>query len=50
MARPSGFPVPLQSLELYSERFVVACSAGHRFAAKNNVRVAELDGEFYFSG
>jgi LysR family transcriptional regulator, hydrogen peroxide-inducible genes activator len=49
MARPSGFPVPLQSLELYSERFVVACSAGHRFAAKNHVRVAELDGEFYFS-
>ena len=49
MARPTGFPPPLQASELYSERFVIACSAGHRFALKNNVRVAELDGEFYFS-
>lgn len=49
MARPAGFPEPLQAVELYVERFVVACSAGHRFATKNHVRVVELDGEFYFS-
>ena len=49
MARPDGFPAPLQPLSLYSERFVIACSAGHRFAMKNQVRMAELDGEFYFS-
>jgi LysR family hydrogen peroxide-inducible transcriptional activator len=49
MARPSGFEPPLQATELYSERFVVACSAGHRFATKINVPMAELEGEFYFN-
>lgn len=49
MARPDGFPVPLQAKELYLERFVIACSAGHRFAGRDAVRVAELDGEFYLS-
>ena len=49
MARPDGFPEPLQATELYSERFVIACSAGHRFAVRDSVRMAELDGEFYFS-
>jgi DNA-binding transcriptional LysR family regulator len=49
MARPHGFPAPLQALELYSEQFVIACSAGHRFATKQNVMIADLDGEFYLS-
>ena len=49
MARPDGFPVPLQASKLYSERFVVACSAGHRFAMANEIRMADLDGEFYLS-
>jgi DNA-binding transcriptional LysR family regulator len=49
MARPEGFQPPLRALELYSERFVVACAAGHRFAAKRNVPMAELDGEFLLS-
>jgi LysR family hydrogen peroxide-inducible transcriptional activator len=49
MARPDGFPEPLDALELYSERFVIACAAGHRFATRKSVRVSELDGEFYFS-
>ena len=49
MARPSGFEPPLQASELYSERFVVACASGHRFATNSNVPMAELDGEFYFS-
>lgn len=44
MARPDGFPAPLRASELYSERFVIACSAGHRFAGKSNVQMAELDG------
>jgi LysR family hydrogen peroxide-inducible transcriptional activator len=47
MARPDGFPAPLQASELYSVRFVVACSAGHRFATRNDVAMADLDGEFY---
>ena len=47
MARPDGFPAPLQASKLYSERFVIACSAGHRFAMENEIRMAELDGEFY---
>jgi DNA-binding transcriptional LysR family regulator len=49
MARPEGFPPPLQASKLYSERFVVACSAGHRFAMENEIRMADLDGEFYLS-
>lgn len=35
--------------KLYAEPFVVACSAGHRFASQTEVRLAELDGELYFS-
>ena len=35
--------------KLYSEPFVIACSAGHRFAMQDEMRMAELDGEFYFS-
>lgn len=49
MAHPDSFPVPLQASKLYSERFVIACSAGHRFATKDEVLVAELDGEFFLS-
>jgi DNA-binding transcriptional LysR family regulator len=49
MARPDGFRPPLRALELYAERFVVACAAGHRFAAKGHVPMAELDGEFLLS-
>ena len=49
MARPDGFPAPYRAAELYTERFVIACSAGHRFATRNAVPMADLDGEFYFS-
>ena len=49
MARPDGFPAPLQASKLYSERFVIACSAGHRFAMENEIRMPDLDGEFYLS-
>lgn len=49
LAHPDG-PSPLvQSQLLYRERFVVACAAGHPFARRNAVRVAELDGQFYLS-
>ncbi len=47
VARPDGFPPPLQARKLFSERFVIACSAGHPFARRNAVRVADLDGESY---
>ena len=47
IARPDGFPPPLQPQVLYQERFVIACSAGHPFARKNAVAVAELDGQPY---
>jgi DNA-binding transcriptional LysR family regulator len=49
MARPNDFPAPLQASKLYSERFVIACSVGHRFAVENEIRMADLDGEFYLS-
>ncbi|MGE0226618.1 MAG: LysR family transcriptional regulator [Acetobacteraceae bacterium] len=47
MARPEGFEPPLQSQPLYTERFAVACSGGHRFARSNGVRIADMDGEMY---
>ena len=49
MARPEGFAVPLQPQPLYQERFVIACSAGHEFARKTAIRVAELDGQPYLA-
>ncbi len=49
MAQPGGFDHPMRAFPLYRERFAVACSAGHRFASRNAVRVAELDGESYLS-
>jgi DNA-binding transcriptional LysR family regulator len=49
IARPDGFAAPLQPQPLYRERFVIACSAGHPFARRNAVRVAELDGQDYLA-
>jgi LysR family transcriptional regulator, hydrogen peroxide-inducible genes activator len=49
IARPDGFAQPLQAQPLYSERFVIACSAGHPFARRNVVRVEELDGQPYLA-
>jgi LysR family hydrogen peroxide-inducible transcriptional activator len=49
MAQPDGFAMPLQAQPLYPERFVVACSAGHRFAMRREICVSELDGEVYLS-
>jgi DNA-binding transcriptional LysR family regulator len=47
MARPEGFPTPLGAQPLYTERFVVACAMAHRFAQRNQVEMADLDGEIY---
>lgn len=47
LARSDGFSEPLQPQPLYRERFVIACSAGHPFARKNAVSVADLDGQAY---
>jgi LysR family transcriptional regulator, hydrogen peroxide-inducible genes activator len=49
MARPAGFEAPLQATELYPERFVVACAAGHRFARQAEVPATALDGESYLT-
>jgi DNA-binding transcriptional LysR family regulator len=49
VARPDGFPPPLQAQLLYKERFVIACSAGHPFARRNAVRVQDLDGQPYLA-
>ncbi|HUB11245.1 MAG TPA: LysR family transcriptional regulator [Acetobacteraceae bacterium] len=38
-----------QVQRLYRERFVVACAAGHPFARRESVSMAELDGQFYLS-
>lgn len=47
VARADDFPAPLQADPLYRERFVIACSTGHPFARKNEIDVAELDGQSY---
>ncbi|MDO9710813.1 LysR family transcriptional regulator [Paracraurococcus lichenis] len=47
MARPGGFDERLRADPLYSERFVVACSVGHRFARHNAVAMRDMDGEVY---
>jgi DNA-binding transcriptional LysR family regulator len=47
MARPQGFSAPLSAQKLYSERFVIACSSGHRLARRNVVHVSELMDEVY---
>ena len=49
MARPEGFEDPFHAVPLYSERFVIACASGHRFAKQTQIPMADLDGEFYFS-
>ena len=47
MASPRGFAPELHATPIYDERFVIACSAGHRFARQDSVPLASLDGEFY---
>jgi LysR family transcriptional regulator, hydrogen peroxide-inducible genes activator len=47
MAKADGFDERLRAEPLYSERFVVACSVGHRFARRNAVAMREMDGETY---
>ena len=47
MASPGGFGPELHTTPIYNERFVIACSAGHRFARQDSVPLASLDGEFY---
>ncbi|HVJ51876.1 MAG TPA: LysR family transcriptional regulator [Aliidongia sp.] len=49
IARPGGFQAPFKPSKLYSERFVVACSPGHRFARRKEIAMAEMDGETCFS-
>lgn len=49
LARPGGFDSPLRAIPLYRERFVVACSAGHRFASQAAVPVSALNGESYLA-
>lgn len=47
MAQPEPFDDQLRVEPLYEERFVVACDGTHRFAARNGIPMAELDGETY---
>jgi DNA-binding transcriptional LysR family regulator len=47
MASPDGFPETLESAPLYREQFLVAFPAGHRFADRSEVPMAEVNGENY---
>lgn len=47
MANPDANPVDLDAVTLYSERFLVAFPAGHRFEAMNAVPFSEVDRENY---
>ena len=46
---PDPIPERYHALALYSERFVIAFSPGHRFEALASVRAKDLDGERYLS-
>jgi len=48
-AQPEPFPERFDVTPLYRERFSVAFPPGHRFARKNAVRVADMDGENYLT-
>jgi LysR family transcriptional regulator, hydrogen peroxide-inducible genes activator len=47
MASATGFPEHFEVRPLYSERFLIACPAGHRFAKMTAVPIAEVNGENY---
>ena len=47
MASPGGFPERFQLHPLYSERYMLAFPAGHRFARMNAISIRELDNEPY---
>lgn len=47
MAKADGFDEKLRVEVLYPERFVVACSVGHRFARRNAIAMCDMDGETY---
>jgi LysR family transcriptional regulator, hydrogen peroxide-inducible genes activator len=49
MAQPEPFGARFDVHGLYSERFVVAVSPGHRLERKNAVRMTDLAGECYLS-
>lgn len=49
MAQPEPFAERFDVRTLYNERFVVAFPSGHRFESKNDVRIADLEGEAYLS-
>jgi len=47
MSSPEGFPATLEATPLYREQFLVAFPAGHRFAERSAVPMAEVNGENY---
>jgi LysR family transcriptional regulator, hydrogen peroxide-inducible genes activator len=47
LAQPGQLPERFDATPLYRERFAVAFPPGHRFARKNAVRFADMDGENY---
>jgi DNA-binding transcriptional LysR family regulator len=47
MASAIGFADSLEVLPLYRERFLIACSAGHRLAGMSAVPLREVNGEDY---
>ena len=47
MAQPEAYDERLKHEALYTERFVVACSAGHPFSRLNAVTMADMNGQFY---
>jgi LysR family transcriptional regulator, hydrogen peroxide-inducible genes activator len=47
MASSSKLAARFKSETLYEERFVIAFPTGHRFSGRNNIAMADLDGESY---
>jgi DNA-binding transcriptional LysR family regulator len=46
-AMPEGYADRLKAEPLYAERFVVACSRSHPFAARRSITMREMDGQTY---
>lgn len=47
MAQPEPYEERLRPDPLYRERFVIACSVGHPFAARDAILIRDMDGQIY---
>jgi DNA-binding transcriptional LysR family regulator len=49
MVQPEAYHERLKAETLYAERYLVACSPGHPFAARRSIAMRDMDGQAYLS-